>query len=89
MATKDKFEKTWYGKAIRLMEGGIEEVDGHYIRMVRFNLDIHPCDVCEMDCICTTKPWGVQDMCCFIESLTNRRFYLELTEKRNGARGTR
>lgn len=81
MAKKDKLATTWHGKAIRLMEGGIETIDGHPVRMVKYTQDIHPCDICKMDSICTAKEWGVQEMCCYIESLTKRRFYLDLVAR--------
>lgn len=78
MKRRDRLLYSWHYKANRLIEGGIEVIDGHPVRMVKYAQDIHPCDLCEMDSICTAKAWGIQEMCCYIESLTNRRFYLEL-----------
>lgn len=45
-------EMSVHDKAIRLLEGGIVDVDGHAVRLSDA-MDIYdPCLECEMDCIC-------------------------------------
>ena len=39
-------------KAIRLVEGGEVEVDGHSVRLVKYPCIVDPCFCCEMDSLC-------------------------------------
>lgn len=39
-------------KAIRLIEGGIVEVDGHCVRLWKGQYEVDTCYYCEMDCLC-------------------------------------
>lgn len=41
-----------HDKAIRLLEGGIVEVDGHAVKAGGGEYLFDPCYVCEMDCLC-------------------------------------
>lgn len=45
-------KESLHDKAIRLVEGGIVQVDGHAVRAIKAPIDENPCDVCEMDCLC-------------------------------------
>ena len=47
---KDK--QSIHEKAIRLIEGGIVEVDGHAVKLVKYAHIFDPCFLCEMDCLC-------------------------------------
>ena len=49
---KDK--QSIHEKAIRLIEGGIVEVDGHSVSLVVIPDSIDTCYHCEMDCLCHT-----------------------------------
>ena len=50
---KQKFmKKSVHEKAIRLIEGGIVDVDGLYVKLVKEPNIFDPCFVCEMDCLC-------------------------------------
>ena len=49
---KDK--QSIHEKAIRLIEGGIVEVDGHSARLVEIPDSFDTCYHCEMDCLCHT-----------------------------------
>ena len=40
-------------KAIRLLEGGHVEVDGHWVFAQIASDQYYPCECCEMDSICT------------------------------------
>ena len=39
-------------KAIRLIEGGIVDVDGHSVKLVNVPDMFDYCNSCEMDCLC-------------------------------------
>lgn len=39
-------------KAIRLLEGGIVDVDGHSVKLVNIPDMFDTCNSCEMDCLC-------------------------------------
>lgn len=39
-------------KAIRLLEGGIVDVDGHSVVVVKIPDSFDTCNQCEMDCLC-------------------------------------
>lgn len=41
-----------HAKAIRLVEGGAEEIDGHWVRFKLAKNTDDPCYYCMMDCIC-------------------------------------
>lgn len=39
-------------KAIRLIEGGVVEVDGLSVRAVKMEFGADACGICPMDCLC-------------------------------------
>lgn len=45
-------EMSIHDKAIRLVEGGIVDVDGHAVKLSHALDEYDPCLECEMDCIC-------------------------------------
>lgn len=45
-------KKSIHEKAIRLVEGGIVDVDGHSVKLGKKPYIFDPCFFCEMDCIC-------------------------------------
>ena len=47
-----KNKQSIHEKAIRLIEGGIVEVDGHSVRLVEMPDMFDTCNYCEMDCLC-------------------------------------
>lgn len=56
MELKDKTPKNMknsiHEKAIRLVEGGIVDVDGHAVKLVNRTYIVDPCFLCEMDSLC-------------------------------------
>lgn len=70
-----------YKKAIRLIEGGHEEIEGLIVRAVKPQ-DVRPagfhgfaCFECQMDCLCKGR---IADVCNRIYYITNTEYYLEL-----------
>lgn len=48
----EKKKQSLHDKAIRLVEGGVVEVDGHSVKMGHQSFIFDPCFVCEMDSLC-------------------------------------
>lgn len=70
-----------HDKAIRLVEGGIVEIDGHCFSMVRNPDIIDPCNVCELDSICH-KGNTICDVCMECEIIIRERCFLVLIENK-------
>ncbi len=45
-------EMSVHDKAIRLLEGGIVDVDGHAVKVIDREYISDPCFCCDMDCLC-------------------------------------
>ena len=71
-------EKEIHEKAIRLLEGGIVDVDGHNVKLGKCASNEEACDLCEMDCLCHfgSEKWEVCTEC---NVISNRSCYLILT----------
>lgn len=67
-------------KAIRLLEGGVVEVDGLFVRAVKINCMYDTCDLCEMDCLCH---FGAEmyEVCKECDSIDVNYYYLKLVNK--------
>lgn len=77
MNTK-KMKVNIHEKAIRLVEGGIVNVDGHCVKLGKAPYIFDPCFVCEMDCLCHSG----NEMCAVCEecdSITKMDCYLIFT----------
>ena len=68
---------TEHDKAIRLLEGGIVEIDANWFRLRRFPdyYEGNPCEECELDSICRLEH---TDVCGECEAISNRRCMLKL-----------
>lgn len=64
-------------KAIRLLEGGIVEVDGHSVRVKKTPTYFDSCNYCEMDCLCHTGT-EMELVCKECDSITLRNCFLVL-----------
>lgn len=73
--------KIIHEKAIRLLEGGIVEIDGNWFCLFRFpdNYDGNCCMECELDSICRMEH---TDICGECEAISNRRCCLKLVATR-------
>lgn len=72
---KDK--QSIHEKAIRLIEGGIVEVDGHSVSLVVIPDSIDTCYHCEMDCLCHTGT-EMCDVCIECVEISKKNCILEL-----------
>lgn len=66
-----------HDKAIRLLEGGIVEIDGDNFRLNRipYELDIDDCCECELDSICREEH---KEVCSECGDISGYRCYLKL-----------
>ena len=64
-------------KAIRLVEGGIVEVDGHSVRLIKDDSDLLSCELCDMDCLCHIGT-EMCDICVECTSIVRGQCFLEL-----------
>ena len=74
-------EKEIHDKAIRLIEGGIVEVDGLCVTMKYGAEDKLACLDCEMDSICQNGS-SMNDLCVACDLITEKTCFLELTNKK-------
>ena len=70
-------EKEIHEKAIRLIEGGIVQVNGHNVKVGKCPIEEFPCDICEMDSICRkgTEMCAVCEEC---DNISEQDYYLIL-----------
>ena len=71
---------TEHNKAIRLLEGGIVEIEANWFRVKRFpdDYDGIPCEECELDSICRLEHTYV---CAECEAISNKRCCLQLASE--------
>ena len=62
-------------KATKLIEGGVVEINGHYVRAVEVENYI-PCNDCIMDSVCNID---MCDLCGECEAISNKMYILQLT----------
>ncbi len=74
-------EKTMsiHDKAIRLIEGGIVEVDGHAVKLVNRDYIFDPCFCCEMDCLCHNGN-EMCSVCQECDEITGNNCFLRLVD---------
>lgn len=78
---KDK--QSIHEKAIRLIEGGIVDVDGHSVKLVVIPDTFGTCILCEMDCLCHIGT-EICDVCIECVEISKKNCILELvTSSRN------
>ena len=70
-------EQSIHEKAIRLIEGGIVEVDGHSVRLVKIPDMFDTCSNCEMDCLCHTGT-EMCDVCIECVEISKKNCILKL-----------
>lgn len=73
-------EKSVHDIAVRLVEGGIEEIDGLCFAMRHEKYIFDPCFVCELDCICH-KGTKILDVCEECDAITKEDCFLVLIDK--------
>ena len=47
-----KKKMTIHEMAVRLCEGGADEINGLVVKAKKYKTDIMLCDICDMDCLC-------------------------------------
>lgn len=75
-----KMKQSIHEKAIRLVEGGIVDVDGHSVKLAKYPYIFDPCFCCEMDSLCCRG----NEMCAVCEecdAITRMDCFLILVEQ--------
>lgn len=73
--------KSIHEKAIRLLEGGVVEVDGLYVMVVGTTAMFDLCDICEMDSLCHIGT-EMCEVCKECDSMTVHYNYLKLVNEK-------
>lgn len=76
-----KPEEKLHDKAIRLAEGGIVKVEGHYVALGYEKFIYNPCYVCEMDCLCHQDN-AFCDLCLECDLITKKNCFLVLKDNK-------
>lgn len=77
---KDK--QSIHEKAIRLIEGGIVDVDGHSVKLVNVPDMFYTCNSCEMDSICHNET-EMCEVCIKCVEISKKNCILELVTSSN------
>lgn len=70
-----------HDKAIRLIEGGIVDLDGHAVKFGGRGLVFRPCYQCEMDCLCHDGT-EMAAVCAECDSILGHDCFLNLVESK-------
>lgn len=70
-------QQTIHEKAIRLIEGGLVNVDGHCVRLNTTSGDWDVCIACNMDSICRSNS-EMSLVCRECDNITQKHCWLEL-----------
>ena len=70
---------TLHEKAVRLAEGGVVEIAGHFVRAVNVPDAECPCELCEMDSVCHME---MTDLCAEVDAYTRSRYLLKFAYKK-------
>lgn len=73
--------KSVHDIAVRLVEGGIEEVDGLSVKLGHKPLIFPPCSCCEMDSLCHQGS-KMCELCVECDSIKNEDCFLILMDKK-------
>lgn len=73
--------KIIHEKAIRLLEGGVVEVDGLFVRAIKLNIGYDACYICDMDCLCH-KETEMCDVCLECDLIGDYIYYLKLVNNK-------
>lgn len=63
-----------HSKAIRLLEGGIVQVDTHWVRAVSLFYESDSCEACSMDCACSAE---MSALCSEIDCISGKPHILK------------
>lgn len=72
-------EQSIHEKAIRLLEGGIVQVNGYSVRLVVIHDTFDTCYHCEMDCLCHTET-EMCDVCIECVEISKKNCMLKLVK---------
>lgn len=65
---------TLHDKAIRLLEGGVVEIEGHFVKAIQVADDVRPCKLCNMDSACNMN---MSELCAEVEIISRKQYILK------------
>lgn len=65
---------TLHDKAIRLLEGGVVEIDGHFVKASKVEGDEYSCELCNMDSACNMN---MVELCAECENISLKQYLLK------------
>lgn len=71
---------TLYAKAVRLAEGGVVEINGHFVKAIDAGEVDNPCEVCNMDSVCHME---MVDLCAEVNGYTRSPHILKFAYEQN------
>lgn len=77
--TKEQNVDTLHAKAVRLAEGGVVEINGHFVRAIGVVCVDSPCYLCDMDSIYNED---MGDLCDEVDNYTHSTHILKLAYKK-------
>lgn len=69
---------TLYAKAVRLAEGGVVEINGHFVRAISVVCEDCPCNLCHMDSACNED---MNRLCAELDGYTRSNNILKFAYK--------
>lgn len=63
-----------HDKAIRLLEGGIVQVDTHWVRAMSLSYNSDSCEACSMDSACSPE---MSALCSEVECISRKPYILK------------
>lgn len=67
-------------KAIRLIEGGVVEVDGLFVKAIEVDSVDECCEICTMDCLCVSES-HIFDVCAECNRINRYNYCLKLVNE--------
>lgn len=76
---KQKKQNSLHDKAIRLLEGGLVEIDALRVRAIKVPIEWDPCYICSMGCLCTKEVCSeILELCKECDTISGNLHYLEI-----------
>lgn len=73
-----KKKLTIHEMAIRLVEGGVAEIGGYFVKAIDVGHEENPCNLCSMDCVCCME---LTDLCAECDGITRTKHILKFANE--------
>lgn len=69
-----------HANAVRLVEGGVVEIGGQFVKAIDVGHEENPCNLCSMDCVCCME---LADLCAECDGITHTKHILKFAYEQN------